>query len=98
MLNDKETLTFTSSAAINAELVITMASRSSSVDLSAQMAIKLNNADVSLAGLTLDGGSSSDFQAVSLGKLDIAQNNVLEISFTGNSAPYLDNLEFYSII
>ena len=93
---DKETLTFTSSAAINAEVVITMASNSSSVDLSGQMVIKLNNAEVSLAGLTLDGGSSSDFQAVSLGKLDIATNNVLEISFTGNSAPYLDNLEFYS--
>ena len=93
---DKETLTFTSSAAINAELVMTMASSSSGVDLSAQMAIKLNNADISLAGLTLDGGSSNDFQEISLGKLDIATNNVLEISFTGNSAPYLDNLEFYS--
>ena len=46
---DKETLTFTSSAAINAELVMTMASSSSGVDLSAQMAIKLNNADISLA-------------------------------------------------
>ncbi len=93
---DKETLTFTSSAAINAELVMTMASNSSGVDLSAQMAIKLNNADVSLAGLTLDGGSSNDFQEISLGKLDIATNNVLEISFTGNSAPYLDDLVFYS--
>ena len=91
---DKETLTFTSSAAIKAEFVIKMASSSTDVDLSAAMAIKLNNADVSLANKVLAGGSSDDFQEVSLGELNIATNNVLEISFLGN-APYLDGISFY---
>lgn len=93
---DKETLTFTSSAAINAELVMTMASSSSDVDLASCMSIKLNNADVALTGKTLEGGSSSDFQEVSLGTLALATSNVLEISFTSSSAPYLDDLAVYS--
>ena len=92
---DKETLTFTSSAAVRAELVMTMASSSSNVALAEVMAIKLNNADISLADVTLEGGSSSTFQEVSLGVQSLAANNVLEVSFLG-SGPYLDDLAIYA--
>ena len=92
---DKETLTFTSSASVRAELVMTMASSSSSVALAEVMAIKLNNADISLADVTLEGGSSSTFQEVSLGVQSLAANNVLEVSFLG-SGPYLDDLAIYA--
>ena len=92
---DKETLTFTSSAAVGAELVMTMASSSSNVALADVMAIKLNNADISLADVTLEGGSSSTFQEVSLGVQSLAASNVLEVSFLG-SGPYLDDLAIYA--
>ena len=92
---DKETLTFTSSAAVRAELVMTMASSSSNVALAEVMAIKLNNADISLADVTLEGGSSSTFQEVSLGVQNLLASNVLEVSFLG-SGPYLDDLAIYA--
>lgn len=92
---DKETIKFSSSAAIKAEVVITMSSSSSDVNLAEVMSVKLNNAAVSMANKTLAGGSTDDFQEVSLGELDIAATNTLEISFLG-SAPYLDDLSFYS--
>ena len=56
---DKETLTFTSSAAIKAELVITMASSSAVEDVSAVMSAKLNGTAIDLAGKGIEGGSSS---------------------------------------
>lgn len=98
---DKETLTFTSSAAINAEYVITMAASNGIDDMSKVMTIKLNGTALTLAG-GIDGGSSSDFQEYSLGTLAVATSNTLEIEFLaaaeGESItyPYLDNLVFYS--
>ena len=93
---DKETLTFTSSAEVSAELVITMASRSEISDLSAVMSVKFNDADISLAGVSFAGGSSSEFSEVSLGKATLATNNSLVISFLSSSAPYLDDLGIYA--
>ena len=93
---DIETLSFTSSAAVKAELVMTIASRSEIADLSAVMAVKFNDADVALTG-GFAGGDSSDFQELSLGELDIKSgDNALEISFLSSSAPYIDDLNIYA--
>ena len=93
---DKETLTFTSSAAISAELVIMMASSSAVDDMSSVMSVKFNNAAISLAGKSFEGGSSSEFVDFSLGTQNIkAGDNVLEVSFLA-SAPYFDDLQIYS--
>ena len=94
---DKETLAFTSNVAVKAEFVMTIASRSAIDDLSAVMAIKLNNVDVALTG-AFEGGSSSEFAELSLGELDIiAGDNALEISFLSSSAPYIDDLNIYAV-
>ena len=93
---DKETLTFTSSAAISAELVVTMASSNAVEDLSAVETVKFNNTAINLAGKSLEGGSSSEFVEVDFGQVNIiAGNNVLEFSFLG-SAPYMDDVLIYS--
>lgn len=94
---DKETLTFTSSAAISAELVIMMASSDGVTDMSTVMGVKLNNAEIAMTGKALTGtGSSSTFAEFSLGTQNlIAGDNVLELSFLA-SAPYIDDLNVYS--
>ena len=97
---DKETLTFTSSAAINAELLVTMGHNSSYEPLSEIMEAKFNNAAIDLSKVNYttdsDGQGGYTFQGVSFGKFDIvAGQNVLEISMKGN-APYLDDLQVYS--
>ena len=94
---DKETLTFTSSAAIKAELVITMASSNGVEDMSAVMGVKLNNAEIAMTGKALEStGSNNDFADFSLGEQNLkAGDNVLELSFLA-SAPYIDNLAFYT--
>lgn len=94
---DKETLTFTSSAAISAELVIMMASSDGVTDMSTVMGVKLNNAEIAMTGKALTGtGSSSTFGEFSLGTQNlIAGDNVLELSFLA-SAPYIDDLNVYS--
>ena len=92
---DKETLTFTSSAAISAELVLTMASSNAIDDMSAVMNVKLNGSAITLAG-GFEGGSSSEFGEYSLGTQSIKSgDNVLLIEFVG-SGPYLDDLALYS--
>ncbi len=94
---DKETLTFTSSAAVQAELVITMASSSAIDAMNSVMDVKFNNVAVDLTDKSFTGGSSSTFSEFSLGNLTLASNNVLEISFKDASVyPYLDNLNVYA--
>ena len=85
---DKETLTFTSSAAINAELLITMGHNSSYEPLSEIMSAKLNNADIDLSKVNFtsdsDGSGNYTFIGVSFGKFDLLKDtNVLEISMKG---------------
>ena len=94
---DKETLTFTSSAAISAELVIMMASSDGVTDMSTVMGVKLNNAAIDMTNKALTGtGSNSTFAEFSLGTQNlIAGDNVLELSFLA-SAPYIDDLNVYS--
>lgn len=93
---DKETLAFTSDAAIKVELVMTIASRSEIADLSAVMSVKFNDAPLALSG-SFAGGSSSEFAELSLGEVDIKNgDNALELSFLSSSAPYIDDLNIYS--
>lgn len=94
---DKETLTFTSSAAVNVELVLTMGSSSSVEDLGTVMGAKFNDAALSLDGVAYESeGSDYTFQGVSLGNVALkAGDNVLELSMLG-STPYLDDLVIHS--
>lgn len=94
---DKETLTFTSSAAIKAELVIMMASSDGVTDMSTVMGVKLNNAEIAMTGKALAStGDNNTFKEFTLGEQNlIAGDNVLELSFLA-SAPYIDDLMFYS--
>ena len=96
-VGDKETLAFTSSAAIEGELVITMASSSAIDDMGAVMAAKFNNVAIDLTGKSFAGGSTSEFADFSLGNLNILKDdNVLELEFLSSSTPYLDDLAIYS--
>ena len=94
---DKETLTFTSNAAIKAELVIMMASQNGVEDMSAVMGVKFNNADIAMTGKALEStGDNNTFAEFSLGEQNIVSgDNVLELSFLA-SAPYIDDLAIYS--
>ena len=72
---DVEVLKFTSSAAIKAELVLTMGHNSSFESLATIMDAKLNNAAISLENVAYnsdsDGQGGYTFQGVSLGELDL---------------------------
>ena len=94
---DKEILTFTSSAAVKAELVMMMASRSAVSDMSTIMSVKFNNADIDLAGKSFEGGGDTNtFVEFSFGEVNlVAGNNVMEFNFTGSS-PYMDDLNIYA--
>ena len=94
---DKEILTFTSSAAVKAELVMMMAARSAVSDMSAVMSVKFNNADLDLAGKEFAGGGDTNtFIEFSFGDVDlVAGNNVMQFDFLGSS-PYMDDLNIYA--
>ena len=97
---DKEVLKFTSSAAIKAELVLTMGHNSSFEPLSDIMDAKLNNVAIDLSAKNYvtdsDGQGGYTFKAISLGELDLVNGeNALEFDMKGN-APYLDDLLIYS--
>ncbi len=94
---DKEILTFTSSAAVKAELVMMMASRSAVSDMSAIMTVKFNGADIDLAGKAFEGGGDTNtFVEFSFGDVDlVAGNNVIQFDFLGSS-PYMDDLNIYA--
>lgn len=94
---DKEVLSFTSNASMDAELVITMACSSSIEDMSAVMDVTFNKTAVAIAGKGFEGGSSSEFAEFSLGTLHLEKGeNRLELAFKDASAyPYLDDLAFY---
>ena len=94
---DSETLSFSSSAAVKAELVLMMASRSAVSDLSSVMAVKFNNNAIDLAGKEFAGGGDTNtFIEFSFGEVDlIAGTNTLQFDFTGSS-PYMDDLKIYA--
>ena len=97
-VGDKETLSFTSSAAVEAELVMTMASRSAIENMGAVMNVKFNGAVIDLAGKAFEGGSSSEFSEFSLGNVNILKDdNALELEFLEAEAyPYIDDLAIYA--
>ena len=94
---DKEILTFTSSAAVKAELVMTMASRNAVSDMSAIITVKFNGADIDLAGKAFEGGGDTNtFLEFSFGDVNlVAGNNVMQFDFLGSS-PYMDDLNIYA--
>ena len=94
---DKEILTFTSTAAVKAELVMMMASRSAVSDMSTIMTVKFNGADIDLAGKAFQGGGdTSTFLEFSFGDVNlVAGNNVMQFDFLGSS-PYMDDLNIYA--
>ena len=97
-VGDKETLAFTSNAAVKAELVMTMASSNAISNVGAVMSAKLNNVAIDLTDKSFEGDSSSQFYEFSLGELDIVSgDNALEIEFLQADAyPYLDDLAIYA--
>ena len=93
----KETLTFTSTAAVKAEICIVILARSSYTDLAACFGAKFNNADVTtLTNVEYTGSADYPSMEVSLGEFTLINgNNVLEFSFLGDS-PYLDDVKVYA--
>ena len=94
---DKEILTFTSSAAVKAELVMMMAARSAVSDMSTVMTVKFNDTAIDLAGKAFEGGGDTNtFVEFSFGDVNlVAGNNVMQFDFLGSS-PYMDDLNIYA--
>jgi len=91
---DKETLTFTSTAAVKAELTMKVLYYSAVEDLGSCYNIKVNNTDVSVAGIAYAG--SYEILEISLGEHTlIAGQNTVEINLLGVS-PYLDDFCVYA--
>ena len=94
--DDTETLTFTSSVAVKAELVMTMASRSAVSNMGSVMDVTLNNNPIDLEGKEFAGGGDTNtFVEFSLGEFNLQLNNVLHFEFKASS-PYFDDLNIYA--
>ncbi len=90
----KETLSFSSSAEVKAEVTMTMLSRSSYNDLTAVFTIKFNGSPVTFSG-AYTGGEAYPIYELSLGEQDLKAKNAVEVDFLGGS-PYLDDLNIYA--
>lgn len=97
----KETLTFTSNKAIQVEIGVSMA-YNAEVDLASVIAVKFNNAEISMAGKVCeapeDGDTNNyyDFHTVSFGNVTLINgNNVLEIEMIGQG-PNMDDFKIYT--
>ena len=96
---DKETLTFTSTASLDAELVIMMASSSAIDNMQSVMTATLNGQAIDLTNKSFTGGSTSEFTEFSLGTQQVKkdQDNVLVLEFVADSGtPYIDDLMLYA--
>ena len=100
-VGDKETVKFNAAKVGKAELVLNIGNSDEAV-LSEIMSIKLNNKDVSLAGVTLeahsgDWGNTLEFSDLSLGELDLAQGeNTLVFEFLVDTNIFLNELDIYA--
>ena len=99
-VGDKETVKFTASKAGKANIVLNVGN-SDEAYLEEIMSIKLNGAAISLASWALeahagDWGNSLEFSDVSLGNLDLATANTLEIEFLQATNIFLNELSFYA--
>ena len=90
----KETLSFSSSAEVKAEVTMTMLSRSNYNDLTTVFTIKFNGNPVTFSG-AYTGGEAYPIYELSLGEQDLKAKNAVEVDFLGGS-PYLDDLNIYA--
>lgn len=98
---DIETMRFSSSKAVKAELVLTIGYYYTIDDLTTVYDVKFNNAVVNFEaqGYEAEDTSNYTFKGLSFGELDlIAGTNVLEIAMKEDASriPYMDNLEIYA--
>ena len=96
---DKETLTFTSTAAVAAEITSSMGSNNTT-DLSTVFKMTFNGTEINLAGKTYTSDDSSGnytFTEVSFGDVNLqVGDNVLVIEYLAEESPYLDNFYVYA--
>ena len=100
-VGDKETIKFAASKASKAELLLNVGN-TSEANLAEIMSIKLNNTAISLAGKVLEehaGQYMADlvFDDVSLGNLDLATSNTLEIEFLQDTNIFLNELAVFAV-
>ena len=98
---DIETIRFTSSKAVKAELVLTIGYYYSIDDLTTVYDVKFNGAAVNFPaqGYEAEGTSDYTFKGLSFGELDLkTDTNVLEIAMKEDASriPYMDELEIYA--
>ena len=100
-VGDKETVKFTSSKAVKAEIVVDMGN-SDAIALATVMSVKLNDKALDLTGIELEEhqgqwGNSLEFANVSLGEQDIVSGeNTLVFEFLSNAAPRLNEVVLYA--
>lgn len=98
---DKETVKFSSDKDAKGEIIVDMGN-SDAVTLAEAMKIKLNDKEISLAGIALEAhegqwGNSLEFGEVSLGEQDIKKGeNTLVFEMLSEAAPYLNEVLIYA--
>ena len=94
---DTEELKFSSNAAVKAELVMMMASRSAVSDMSTVMDVTFNGDPIVLTGKEFAGGGDTNtFIEFSFGDVNIKNGeNTLHFDFKASS-PYMDDLNIYA--
>ena len=98
---DKETIRFTSSKAVKAEIVLMIGYYYSISDLSTIYDVKFNNAAVTFEtqGYESEDMTNYTYKPLSFGELDLATENTLEITMKENEEnrfPYMDDLKIYA--
>ena len=99
---DMETIRFTSSKAVKAEVCLTIGYYYSLDDVSQILAVKFNGVEVTYPAQAYESEDTSNYtyKPISFGELDlIADTNVLEITVMANSNnrfPYMDDLQIYA--
>ena len=99
---DMETIRFTSSKAVKAEICLTIGYYYSLDDVSQILAVKFNGQAVTYPAQAYESEDTSNYtyKPISFGELDlIADTNVLEITVLENSNnrfPYMDDLQIYA--
>ena len=99
---DIETIRFTSSKAVKAEICLTIGYYYSLDDVSQILGVKFNGTAVTYAAQSYEAEDTSNYtyKPISFGELDlVADTNVLEITVLENSSnrfPYMDDLQIYA--
>ena len=99
---DMETIRFTSSKAVKAEICLTIGYYYSLDDVSQILAVKFNGVEVTYPAQAYESEDTSNYtyKPISFGELDLIEDtNVLEITVMANSNnrfPYMDDLQIYA--